>query len=526
MRVKTAGQTVDVWGDGVQKITSQTVTGTTYADGGVTENVAAAWAWRPIRQVRVAWAGRLRLCGVALGETGVAIMSLMMGVSGVRGIVGETMTVQLAGELGCAFGSELGGGTVVVGRDSRPSGEMVQQAYVAGLLSTGCDVVELGVVSTPGTAMMVRRLGAAGGTVITASHNPVAWNGIKFLTPEGLAPPPARAEALYERWRQKAFTRADVHGVGKRTVDDSTHEHHVAAVLAVSDVDRIKARRLVVVLDSVNGAGGPAGRQLLEGLGCTVVHINAAATGWFAHTPEPTAENLTELCAGVRERGAAIGLAQDPDADRLAVVDETGRYIGEEYTLALAARHVFATRPGPAATNLSTSRMIDDLAAAAGPPCVVHRTAVGEANVVDVMNARGCVIGGEGNGGVVDPRVVPVRDSLAAMALVLELLAGADEPLSAVVDAMPRYAMIKEKMAVDREQIARVLTAVGKHFADQRINDIDGVRIDWDEGWVHVRGSNTEPILRIIAEGKDAAAANELIRRVRSVAAPLLLRRT
>ena len=449
-------------------------------------------------------------------------MSLMMGVSGVRGIIGESMTVHLATELGCAFGSSIRGGLVVVGRDSRPSGRMIQQAYVAGLLSTGCAVVELGIVSTPGTALIVRRRRAAGGTVITASHNPVEWNGIKFLTPEGLALPPAQAEALYDRWRERDFVAVPVQDLQDVIVDQTTHEQHVQAVLDVTDVRRITDRSFRVVLDSVNGAGGAGGRVLLERLGCEVVHINAEPTGRFAHPPEPLAENLTQLGQVVRESKAAIGFAQDPDADRLAIVDEQGRYIGEEYTLALAARHVFATRPGPAAANLSTSRMIDDLAAAAGGPCCVHRCAVGEAHVVQAISEYGCVIGGEGNGGVIDPRVVPVRDSFASMALVLELLASTETPLSAIVDALPRYMIVKEKLEADRDRIDRALAAVQEHFADERLNRADGIRIDWDEGWVHIRPSNTEPILRIIAEGRDEDVARGLIARVRTVADPLL----
>jgi phosphomannomutase len=397
---------------------------------------------------------------------------------------------------------------------------MVQQAYVAGLVSTGCDVVELGVVSTPGTAMMVRRLEAAGGTVITASHNPIEWNGIKFLTPDGLAPPPPQAEALYARWRERAFTRVEVHQLGTQTQDNSTHDQHVNAVLDVVNTQAIAAKRFKVVLDSVNGAGGTGGRRLLEALGCEIVHINAEPTGRFAHRPEPLAENLTQLCDAVREHRAVVGFAQDPDADRLALVDEKGRYIGEEYTLALVAKQMFAVKPGPAAANLSTSRMIDDLAAAAG--CVVYRSPVGEANVVEAMRAHGCVVGGEGNGGVIDPRVVPVRDSFSAMALVLELLARTDRTLSGVVDEIPRYAMVKEKFEVDRARIDRVLAAVRDTFAGERIDDADGIRIDFDAGWVHVRPSNTEPIIRIIGEGRDADAAMALIGRIRAVTDPLL----
>ncbi len=445
-------------------------------------------------------------------------MSLMISISGVRGVIGQTMTPQLAADMACAYGTMLAGQTVVVARDSRPSGLMVQNAVVSGLIATGCRVIDLGIVSTPGAALMIRRLRAAGGIVITASHNPVIWNGIKFLTDEGLAPPADRAKQIIGCYESKAFRFADVDGLHKVNTDASTTDIHVGATLGIVDAEAIRRRRFNVVLDSVNGAGGREGRALLEHLGCDLLHVNPDPSGRFAHPPEPLRENLTQLCEAVTAERAAVGFAQDPDADRLAIVDETGRYIGEEYTVSLAARHYFARHPGPAAVNLSTSRMIDDLAAAAGGPCVVHRAPVGEANVVEAMKKHHCVFGGEGNGGVIDPRVVPVRDSLVGMAVVLELMATTGRKLSELVDEIPRYTMIKQKFECPRERVQRMLAAVRETFANERINDADGVRIDWPDGWVHIRGSNTEPIYRVIAEAKTEARANELIAMVRQVA--------
>jgi phosphomannomutase len=392
---------------------------------------------------------------------------------------------------------------------------MVQTAMTSGLLATGCEVVDLGIASTPGAAMMTVRHGAAGGVMITASHNPIAWNGIKFFTPQGCAPPPELAERVFDRYRRKALGLVGVDRIGRVSSDDSTNETHVARVLEVLDVEAIRRMRLRVVLDSVNGAGCVSGRMLLERLGCEVVHLNGEPNGQFAHTPEPIEENLTALCDAVRRHGAAIGFAQDPDADRLAVVDETGRYIGEEYTLALAAKFVFARRPGPAAANLSTSRMIDDIAAQAGG-ITVHRSPVGEANVVKAMQEHGCVIGGEGNGGVIDPRIVWVRDSLVSMGFVLNLLAeqgSACGGLSAIVGGMPRYLMLKRKFELPRERIAAWLKNIRGIAGNGRINDNDGVRIDWPEGWVHLRASNTEPIARVITEAADEATANLLVKR-------------
>ena len=445
-------------------------------------------------------------------------MPLMMSVSGVRGVIGESMTPVLAAELGCAFGTYLGGGKVVVGRDTRPSGPMVQRALVSGLLATGCRVVEVDVASTPAVALMVRRHEAAGGVVITASHNPVAWNGIKFLTDEGLAPPPNRAAEIFRTYREKTFKLVNAEDMHPPAIDTSADNQHVEAALGIIYADQIREKRFRVVLDSINGAGGAEGRMLLEKLECEVVHVNAEPSGRFAHTPEPTAENLTSLSDVVRKNRAQVGFAQDPDADRLAIVDEKGNYIGEEYTLALAAKYMFKAHPGPIAANLSTSRMVDDLAAKAGRGCRVVRSAVGEANVVAAMRANACRFGGEGNGGVIDPRIGPVRDSLAAMVLTLQLLAITGRSVSELVEMIPRYVMIKTKFECAAERIARVLEATKTAYAGQKINDIDGVRVDFEDGWVHVRGSNTEPIIRIIGEAKTKERCEALIADVRRLA--------
>ncbi len=444
-------------------------------------------------------------------------MRLMMTVSGVRGVIGETMTPTLAAELGCAFGTYLHGGKVVVGRDSRPSGAMVQQGVVSGLLSAGCEVILLGIASTPATALMVRRHSADGGVVITASHNPIIWNGIKFLTGEGLAPPPEQAAEIFDIYNRKAFALAEVARLGAPQSDPAAANAHVEASLAVVDPQAVGLKRFRVVLDSINGAGGVEGKMLLENLGCEIAHMNAEATGRFAHAPEPLAENLTQLCETVVAKHATVGFAQDPDADRLAIVDEKGTYIGEEYTLALAAKYVFAQNPGPAAANLSTSRMIDDVAAQAGGPCKVYRSPVGEANVVAVMKEHGCQFGGEGNGGIIDLRVGPVRDSLVAMALTLQLMAATGKNISQLVDEIPRYVMVKQKFDCPKDRITRVLAAVRTRYENEQINASDGIRIDFPDGWVHIRGSNTEPIVRIIAEAPTAQRTEALIAEMRRI---------
>ena len=458
----------------------------------------------------------------------------MLSVSGARGIVGRAMTPTVAAEFAAAFGSlvrsrrrEEGSDDapeICVGSDGRPSGPMLAAAAMSGLLASGCRVVDLGVVTTPTVGVMVVERGAAAGLVITASHNPLEWNGIKCLTREGAAPDAGEAREIIRRFREREIEYAPVLDLAAIERDDTAHRIHVDRVLAVVDPEPIRRRRLRVVLDSVNGAGCVPGRMLLEELGCTVVHVNGEPTGRFSRAPEPLERNLVDLAAAVPVAGADCGFAQDPDADRLAVIDERGRYIGEEYTLVLAARRLLDLGGGGVviATNLSTSRMIDDLAARY-PGTSVVRTAVGEANVAAAMREAGAPIGGEGNGGVILPAVGWVRDSLAAMALVLSLLAAEEEPrpLGAMVDEMPRYCMIKSTVDVpgadDPAALASMMDAVAARFSAgaARIDRTDGVRVDLAGGWVHLRASNTEPIVRIIAEADDPAEAEALIEKIR-----------
>ncbi|MFW6154658.1 MAG: phosphoglucosamine mutase [Planctomycetota bacterium] len=449
---------------------------------------------------------------------------LMVSVSGIRGQIGRTLTPEVAARFGAAFGTMLGAGTtVVVGRDSRPSGPMIRSAVISGLLACGVKVIDLGLVTTPGVALMTRERNADGGVVITASHNPIEWNGIKFLRPNGLALSVDGAAELKRIWATGDYAYVAPAACGTETTDDSTHATHIARVLAIVDADAVAGRRFKVVLDSVNGAGCVGTARLLEQLGCEVVAMNAEPTGVFAHTPEPTEANLTDLCAETARRGAAVGFAQDPDADRLALVDERGTYIGEEYTLALCAAYVLSKRSGSAAANLSTSRMIDDIAARHGG--AVFRTPVGEANVAGRMLAEGCIIGGEGNGGIIDPRVVPVRDSMVGIALILAQLTETGKTLSALVDEIPRYAMIKTKFPCPAGAAPKVAAAAREHYAARKgaaFNDSDGLRIDLPAGWVHVRASNTEPIMRIIAEAPQRDAAEALVEEVRAIAEPFV----
>ncbi|MDH3584432.1 MAG: phosphoglucosamine mutase [Phycisphaerae bacterium] len=448
---------------------------------------------------------------------------LMLSVSGMRGLVGQSLTDAVAARYAWAVGSWLreqargrGPARVVVGRDSRPSGPAVEAAAITGLRSAGCDVTVLGLATTPATAVMVTELGGRGGLVITASHNPLPWNGIKTLRHDGVAPPPEQARQIIERFH-RAPPALPTAAEGTPDTDDRAGAVHVGRILDHLDVEAIRRRRLRVVLDSVCGAGGPSTRQLLEELGVELVHLNAEPTGEFPHEPEPTAANLGGLVQAVEQHGADVGFAQDPDADRLAIVDNRGRYIGEEYTLILCAANILARTAGPVAANLSSSRMLDDLAARFGVQA--HRTPVGEAHVARAMGKHACVIGGEGNGGVIWPKIVRVRDSLASIGLVLDLLARDGRPLAEVVDRIPAYSIRKEKIPIEAGMAEAAVKKLSAAFADQKIDTQDGIRIDWPDQWVHVRPSNTEPILRLIAEAPDAQRAGGLLEQVRQAVA-------
>ncbi len=411
---------------------------------------------------------------------------------------------------------QTGRGRMVIGRDGRGSGAALGDAACEGLCAAGFDVIDLGVVATPTVGLMIGHLEAVGGIVVTASHNPIEWNGLKTLNADGLALPAADANKVIAKFHARANSEGSVRG--NREYCGDGDQVHVERVLANVDVAAIRARRFRVALDSVNGGGAASGRMLLHALGCEVEQINGERTGTFAHTPEPLEANLTQLAECVRESGSfAAGFAQDPDADRLAIVDETGRFIGEEYTLVLAAMRLLQRHGcGDLATNLSTSRMIDDVAAQF-PPSRVIRTAVGEANVVAGLKESRGIVGGEGNGGLIWPRICWVRDSLSAMALVLELLAHDGRTLRAIVESIRPYAMIKRKMDLasvgGQGAVAHALRQVRDAFVGKtgaRVNEVDGIRIDLADGWIHLRASNTEPIIRLIAEAGDRARAEQL----------------
>jgi len=453
--------------------------------------------------------------------------ALMIGVSGMRGTVGGTLNPEVISRMAAAFSVWLQETQkpadghhfrVALGRDSRPSGFWVRDAVTSALGASGIEVIDLGIVTTPGVAMMVKHLSADGGIVVTASHNPIIWNGLKCLTRAGVAPPVAefnKIKAIYDAGRNY-WVR--VENLAPPMPNNETHALHVKRVLEFVDVLGISSKRYKVVLDSVNGAGCVATATLLNRLGCQVIHINNTPNGQFPHEPEPTEKNLTQLAAEVKRQRAHVGFAQDPDADRLAVIDENGTYIGEEYSLAMAAELLLHKKKGGiAVTNLSTSRMIDDIASATGSKVI--RTAVGEANVIDAMLKHDAIIGGEGNGGVIDSRVVPGRDSLVGIAYVLQLMYDTGGKISQIVEAIPKYEIVKTKFDCKRELAERAVEAVGNAFKHEQVDTQDGIRIDWpaDRAWVHARASNTEPIMRIIGEAPTREFAEAKIAAVRKV---------
>lgn len=436
-----------------------------------------------------------------------AVSEPIISVSGLRGIVGESLTPAVAARYASALAAELPPGPILISRDGRASGPMLATAIAEALVPLGRDVLNAEVAATPTTGVLIRQLRAAGGVQVSASHNPAEYNGMKLFSAEGRVIPAAAGTRVLERYRATApHSRASCPGICKAL--DDTVSHHLALILPTVDIDRIRERRFKVLLDSNHGAGSLLGRRLLETLGCEVLVLGGRPDGQFEHTPEPTAENLASILPRVDEMHADIGFCQDPDADRLAIIDEQGRYIGEEYTLALCVEHELRRRPGPIVTNCSTSRMSEDLANQYHVP--FFRSAVGEANVVDTMIANDAVLGGEGNGGVIDPRVGWVRDSFVGMALVLDAMAIRQQPISRLVNELPRYEIVKAKITVEPAKIPAALTTLRTHFADAQADTLDGLRLDWPGKWLLVRASNTEPIVRAIAEAPTAAEASRL----------------
>jgi phosphomannomutase len=440
-------------------------------------------------------------------------------ISGLRGVVGDGLDPATVAEFVAAYASRCDPDPIAIGHDGRLSAAVFAAAVEAAVRATGHDAILLGPVATPTIGCLVRDKGYSGGIQISASHNPPQYNGLKFFQRGGMVVGADEGRALLERWQLRDLGWARWDSLGKATPLEDPDSGHLSRLLKIVDLEAIRAARLKVVLDACHGAGGRLATRLLDALGVDCLVIGGVPDGRYDHAPEPTEHNLREFSAIVPAVGAAIGFAQDPDADRLAVVDESGRYIGEELTLALAARRRLDQARGPVVINLSTSMATEKLALALG--CPVYRTPVGEINVVERMIAEKALLGGEGNGGVIDPRVGYVRDSFAGMALILDLMAQSGLSLSRLVSALPRFSMVKEQYpippgigAAEVGRMAMLWERVAAAFPDARADHRDGIRLEWEDRWVHVRASNTEPIVRIIAEAPEVAEARDLAARI------------
>jgi phosphomannomutase len=443
---------------------------------------------------------------------------LMVSVSGIRGRVGEALTPEVVARYAAGFGAWASArGTtrsVVVGRDSRVSGPMFHHVVLAALQSVGCHVIDIGLTTTPTCQLAVEHHHAAGGLMISASHNPIEWNALKFIGPTGLFL--ENSEGVEMRGLvESGIPRARWDQLGQIEPDDDAIRRHIDRVLAIPylDVEGIRQRKFHVALDCVRGAGAVIMPLLLERLGCRVTAINLETDGRFPRPPEPIAENLEELERLVLRAGATIGFAVDPDVDRLALVSDAGKAIGEDFTLALAARVVLRHKRGPVVTNLSTSRIVEDVANAAEVPVI--RAPVGEVNVAVRMRDEHSPVGGEGNGGVILSEVHLGRDAPVGAALLLQLLHEDDKSLSQIVSELPRYAIVKDKLDRPNTSLDTVYEALRAALPGAAVDTQDGLRLSWPDRWVHVRPSGTEPIVRVIAEAPTSREALELVRRSR-----------
>jgi phosphomannomutase len=439
------------------------------------------------------------------------VNSLKIGISGVRGVVGETFTPELAVAFAQAFGTYLDSGRILVCRDTRTSGAMVQAAVFSGLLAAGCEVVDLGVCPTPSLQLAVRRLQAEGGISITAGHNPEPWNALKFVRSDGLYLNAAQADELLDIFHQAEFAKAvweDIHGKVER---QDAIAHHLEILSRAFDVEAIRARRLTVAVDCCNSSCSLLSPRWLDALGCDVLAVNDDPSAPFPHAPEPGRQTMAQLRAVALAGRADVGFAHDADGERLGIVTETGEMLSEETTLAIATEIELGREVGYVVTNISTSAVVERVAAQHGAPFA--RTPVGQAFVSEAMLEFGGVVGGEGSGGVIVPRVQWTHDSAAAVGLILEHMARTGEPLSKLAAALPRFEMLKHNIPVEPDRIHSLLQRMHDELEREQLDydQTDGIKISWPDGWAHVRVSNTESMIRIIAEAETAARARELL---------------
>lgn len=437
---------------------------------------------------------------------------LKIGITGVRGIVGETLTPELIVQFAQAFGTYLDSGRILVCRDTRPSGPMVRSAVLAGLLAAGCEVIDLGICPTPTMQLAVAHYGAQGGISITAGHNPAQWNALKFVRADGLYLNTMQAEELLDVFHQGEFTKAKWNEMQTQVATGEAAAQHLAVLKSVFDVAAIRARRFTVAVDYCNGACTLVSARWLEELGCTVLAINDDLTAPFPHNPEPKRETMAQLRAVVKAGRADLGLAHDADGERLGLVTETGEVLSEEMTLTLAAEIKLQHQPGVIVTNISTTRAIEAIAARHSSQVI--RTPVGTSYISEALVDHQAVLGGEGNGAVALPEVHPTNDSLAAIGLILEYLAQSGQPLSALAHSLPRYVMLKRYVPLAPHLLFSALHTVRQEVEQANACEVDfsdGMKLFWPDGWLHIRASNTESMIRIIAEAETEARAHEML---------------
>ncbi len=447
-------------------------------------------------------------------------MALMISVSGIRGVFGTDLTPENLARFTAAYGTWVKGGTVVLGRDSRVTGQICEDIVASTLMSVGCDVVRVGIVPTPTVAMGVLKYKAAGGIIISASHNPAQWNALKLLNSTSEFMDAIQGSEMIGISESGEFNYQSYDNIGVSCNDNALIDYHIEEILALDYIDPIviSGANLSVAVDAVNGAGSLAVPNLLEKLGVKTVHkIHCTPNGLFPHNPEPLPEHLTEICELVKETGADIGVVTDPDADRLALVDDTGTLFGEEYTQAVVFDFILSKKPGATATNLSSSRIADEVSEKYGQKC--HRSAVGEINVVKKMQEVNAVVGGEGSGGIIVPDLHYGRDALVGIACVIQHLAEKKISSSKLRAEFTNYYMSKSKIQLDElgKDANEVLEMVKTKYASLNPTTIDGVKVDFEEGWVHLRKSNTEPIVRIYSEGRSMEAAKAFAGKIKSI---------
>lgn len=444
-------------------------------------------------------------------------MALMISVSGIRGIFGTDLTPENLTRFTAAYGTWLKGGRVVLGRDSRTTGQICEDIVASTLMSVGCDVIKVGIVPTPTVAMGVLKYKAAGGIIISASHNPAEWNALKLLNSKSEFMTAEEGNEMLEISKLGDFSYQKYDKVGILRTDDNLLDHHINEILELPFIDTeiIKEAGISVAVDAVNGAGSEAVPLLLERLGVANIHkLHCTPNGLFPHNPEPLPEHLTEICELVKKTDTDLGVVTDPDADRLALVDENGTLFGEEYTQATVFDFILGKKAGPTATNLSSSRIADEVTEKYSEKC--HRSAVGEINVVTKMKEVGAVVGGEGSGGIIVPDLHYGRDALVGIACVVQHLAEKKIKASELRASFTDYYMSKSKIQLDDlgKSAEEVLEIVKERYSGLNPNTIDGVKVDFEEGWVHLRKSNTEPIVRIYSEGKSPDAAKAFAQKV------------